>query len=153
MSAYVVDRHHVIYLVKAAEAWNTQVLWRGRWYRLRNANDRLAVARTLWATNIASVCSFYNMRFDRPQLPGPIGESFRRIDHNDLNLYWPKFDPVQVLKSIACYEYQSCLLPNWELTLAATFCKHLHAHAITLLPGYDKAEWGAPLPFARIEEE
>jgi len=151
MSAYVVDRHHVIYLVKAAAAWGVIVPWRKFLFHLESKETQLMVARVLWATNIASVCHRYDTRPDDPELPGPTGETFY-IGRDDLRLFWRRYDPIQVLKSIACYEYQSCELPHWEKTFAAAFCRRLRTYAIAHLPGYDRAEWGAPLPFTRIEE-
>lgn len=51
-------------------------------------------------------------------------------------------DPVTILKSLACYEYQSCEHPAWEASEAKAFCEALRDAVITMLPGYDAAPWG-----------
>lgn len=47
--------------------------------------------------------------------------------------------PVEVLKTIACYEYQSCEHPEWHESEARAFCGSLRLEAIHHLPGYDDA--------------
>jgi len=143
MSAYVVDPHHVVYLVRAAGAWEVCVPWRRQLWDLRVWSAQEAMARVLWATNVASVCHRYGLRPDAPDLPGA-----RYVTPRDLDLDWDwsRFDPVQVLKSVACYAYQSCELPHWELTLAAAFCRRLEAAAIPRLHGWEGRVWGAPWP-------
>lgn len=56
----------------------------------------------------------------------------------------PGLDPVQVLKAIACYEYQSCEHPEWETSEAHEFCRALRHRTIDRLPGYDEAAWEIP---------
>lgn len=46
---------------------------------------------------------------------------------------------VEVLKTIACYEYQSCEHPGWHDSEAHAFCQALRHTMISELPGYDKA--------------
>ena len=50
--------------------------------------------------------------------------------------------PVEVLKIISCYEYQSCEHPQWEDSEAHCFCRALRKSTIDRLPGYDEAPWG-----------
>jgi len=49
--------------------------------------------------------------------------------------------PVEILKMLDCYEYQSCEHPGWEHSEAKVFCNALRHRAIRLLPGYDEAPW------------
>jgi hypothetical protein len=49
--------------------------------------------------------------------------------------------PVDVLKLISCFEYQSCEHAEWEESEAFAFCKSLQSKMIGLLPGYDQAKW------------
>ena len=56
----------------------------------------------------------------------------------------PRLDPVQVLKAISCYEYQSCEHPEWEQSEAHDFCRVLRHAAVNALPGYDDAAWEVP---------
>mgnify|MGYP001575111209 CR=1 FL=1 len=149
MSAYIVDREHIAYLIDAALS---RRIMRGasefRWYvgsvgyslRFDNAT---AVGQMLWDENISSIQARYpDTRADMSNAPGPIGETFE-YEHR-LNAFAPAPDPVQVLKSVACYEYQSCEHGGWAASSAYTFCDALRHAAITALPGYDAAEWGAP---------
>jgi hypothetical protein len=50
-------------------------------------------------------------------------------------------EPVQVLKAIKCYEYQSCEHPSWEDSEARSWCNHLRLAAIEHLPGFEAAKW------------
>jgi len=49
--------------------------------------------------------------------------------------------PVQTLKAIACYEYQSCEHAEWEQSEAKAFCDALTKRMISKLPGYEEAAW------------
>ena len=49
--------------------------------------------------------------------------------------------PLQALKLIGCYEYQSCEHPEWETSEARSFCEALRTHTICRLPGYEEALW------------
>jgi hypothetical protein len=51
------------------------------------------------------------------------------------------YSPVELLKIVKCYEYQSCETPDWETTEAHNFCAALKDQLIHLLPGYDEAPW------------
>ncbi len=48
-------------------------------------------------------------------------------------------DPLEILKAIACYEYQACETPDWEQSEAAAFCRALRLRTIYELPGYTEA--------------
>lgn len=50
--------------------------------------------------------------------------------------------PVEILKQIDCYEYQSCEHPEWESSESHSFCQALRHCTIDRLPGYDEAPWG-----------
>jgi hypothetical protein len=158
MSAYIVDRQHILYLVRAAMSHrlnpsHSHARW--IWNRNREAgtyesgelmcNDyehAAQVANMLWRENIKSVSHRYPHESSET-LPGPINEQFV-IEPTDIHCMWETFDPVQVLKALACYEYQSCEHPEWEDSEAFAFCKSLEKSAICVLPGYEEAEWGAP---------
>jgi hypothetical protein len=108
--------------------------------------DRAAdVANMLWRENIKSVAYRYPGDKTSATLPGPTGEDFA-ITAADFPAF-SHLEPVQVLCSLACYEYQTCEHPEWEASESHTFCEALRHAAISALPGYDKAEWGAPKKF------
>jgi len=48
--------------------------------------------------------------------------------------------PVEILKAISCYEYQSCETPDWKQSEAAAFCEMLRVLMVHQLPGMDEAD-------------
>jgi hypothetical protein len=153
MSAYIVDKHHITYLIAAA--FSRAILphgggftWyhQGQWHELPAGDyDRAAeVANLLWRENVASVSARYPNE-SSATLPGPIAKDFV-IQPSDIRRLFETFDPVQVLKSCDCYEYQSCEHDGWEDSEAHNFIEGLGRRAISALPGYEAAEWGAPEP-------
>jgi hypothetical protein len=92
----------------------------------------------------------------RHNLPGPCDEDFKLMARDiEGNEHRPAFrydlNPVQVLKSCNCYEYQTCEHPGWKRSQAHTFIETLKATAIRKLAGYEKADWGWPGRLAKIE--
>lgn len=156
MSAYMVDRDHVRFLVSAARLYarkGSRFGWYfdGKWTYLDpiNRDEASALGQLLWNANLKSINARYPDTVGKPEnAPGPVDETFIYAHSKD----WP-FDmvaAVQVLKSISCLEYQSCEFDGWEASEARAVCKALENAAINALPGYDDAEWGAPeLPAAR----
>lgn len=49
--------------------------------------------------------------------------------------------PVEGLKLLDCYEYQSCEHPAWSDSEARRFCESLRRALIASLPGYGEAPW------------
>jgi hypothetical protein len=147
MSAFICDKGHFVYLVKAAAHISR---FSFSWYhdnkstRL-NAADReqLAdVANMLYRENLASVSYRYPGDKTSATLPGPcVTEA---ITARDFLRPIPHIKPVQVLKSISCLEYQSCEHPGWKESEAYTFLRSLEQSAINALPGYEDAPWGFP---------
>jgi len=156
MSAYVVDRNHILYLLEAATANMNHIGGAHRFYWHHNDeahyleacdfDEMERVANMLWQENVRSVMYRYP-NDSMSELPGPIGEDYR-ITRNDFHLTWLLIDPVQVLKACKCYEYQSCEHPAWESSEAYAFIQTLKEDAISALPGYDGAVWGVPAPYS-----
>jgi len=152
MSAFIVDRHHIVYLVKAACSRQIApygITWShdGKRYELKHhTHDREAMARIanrLWRENVKSVSTRYP-DLTEGELPGPIGETYLiRVD-DLMRMVWNRFDPTQVIKSCHCYVYQSCEHDGGETSEAYAFIKSLESSCMHSLPGYDSAEWGAP---------
>ena len=88
----------------------------------------------LLAQNYASVNFRYEDKEESPLY------RFRPVAH------LPHLRPVQILKALACYEYQSCETPDWEQTEAHAFCEALRHRVIGQLPGYDDAGWDLTPP-------
>ena len=151
MSAYVVDREHVSYLVEAANSHKIGCRdgYNFSWYCKQSGNrislngNRVEAGQMLWNQNVKSVKYRYPDCKDN-DLPGPIGEDFIYKPSDSTKWWMHNFDPIQVLKSCACYGYQSCEYPEWEESEAFAFIKSLKDHAISALPGYEKAKWGGP---------
>ncbi len=153
MSAYVVDRSHILFLIFAAEsAASNQSAFRwfhaGQWHELkRNDTPRaVAVANMLWAECVKSVSHRYPS--DKPdELPGPINENYL-VTAKDFEIApasWVTVSEPQIFKSLHCYEYQSCEHDGWKTSEAHAFCRALESATIRGLAGYEEAEWGPPL--------
>jgi hypothetical protein len=155
MSAYIVDRKHILYLVEAAMSHRITKYGPFSWYH-GNPQQRgelgstdyahaADVANMLWRENIASVSARYpNESSD--SLPGPTGGSFVIKEADFAGTCFEQFDPVQVLKACDCYHYQSCEHDDWKSSEAKAFVDSLRANAWHELQGYDAAKWGAPEP-------
>lgn len=149
MSAYIVDRETIRYLVQSGiEAGFQHHLGRKmRWYHDgvshwlddRNATE---VGQMLWDENIASVA--YRYPDSIPEgLPGPVNDSGYSYFHEDIAVGY-RWDPVQILKAADCYQYQSCEHPGWWNSSAREFIDVLRKLAWTKVAGYEDAEWGHP---------
>lgn len=117
MSAFNVSDKHLSYLASAALL-----------YRCGGETDGEKIVVMLRAANNESV----NARYADGGMAVNETPVFRRT----LDV-----SPVQVLKAIRCYEYQSCEHEGWTGSEAWTFCERLTATAMGKLPGYDAAAW------------
>jgi hypothetical protein len=164
-----VDREHVRYLVNAALRLSRSDTFRWFWnidhetgsymscdLPRRDRQRAAAVGQLLWNACIRSVAHRYP-HDTVPDLPGPIGESYEYSTHHEDP--HRVMDPVQVLKTCDCYEYQACESPEYADSEAAAFIQSLRKSAVGRLPGYEEAKWGAPDPqrpdpleLARIEK-
>lgn len=153
MSAYMVDREHIRFLVSAARRFA-----RGRdgcfgwvkdgqqsWSQFAGFNQDAAsdLGQILWTANLDSIEARYPDTKGKPErMPGRIGEVYIYAHAKD----WPSdmIDMVQVLKSVRCLVYQCNEYEGWEKSEAFRICEALQSAAINSLTGYDKAKWGAP---------
>ena len=148
MSAYIVDRNHIRFLVESATAmthpyhrpfkWWIPSLRRARLLRSGNATE---VGQMLWDENIASVRYRYSSDPDG-DLPGPIDEDFVYLHQEPRLPFRPT--PAEVLKAADCYYYQSCEHPEWSQSDSLAFINALRAAAWAKVEGYEEAPWGAP---------
>lgn len=161
MSAYMVAREHVQYLVDAAMSYrlfghdHTVMQWHhgGKSHTLTSTDFATAskVGQMLWDENRLSIEQRYpDSREDFvANAPGPVGEEFVYGQHR--RMPGEPFDPVQVIKSCHCYEYQACEHPGWGESEAKAFVDKLAKSATNALPGYEDAEWGPPKSvYARV---
>lgn len=55
-------------------------------------------------------------------------------------------NPIQVLKTAKCFEYQACEHDGWHNSKANRFVGRLKDEAIGRLNGYEEAQWGYTRP-------
>ena len=137
MSAFIVEKTHINFLVHAAALLSRNTFtwyWEGR----KRLEDFDPAGQLLWEENIRSV-QFRYPSIPREELPGPIGESFEYVHENQL--FSSKINPVAVLKAITGYSYQACETDDWKESEAHAFVESLKSLAISKLPGYEEAEW------------
>ena len=161
MSAYVVGREHIIYLVEAGLVlpnWgrrHSHITWiwnidgeyedikRGELYPA-DYEAAQRVGQMLWDENLASVRYRYPDSPDK--LPGPIDCDYQYPETTPPFMH---IDPIQVLSSCDCYGYQSCEHDGWATSEAKAFIGALQQRAWMALPGYEDAKWGAPEPYGK----
>ena len=156
MSAYMVDREHIDFLVHACLApmvlkhYSAFCWWHnGKRRELSCGATReelAAVGQMLWDENARSVRFRYPDCSD-DDLPGPIGESM--VYEPSPAQFWsmpPLEFLVAVFKACDCYNYQACETPDWEQSEAFAFIQALRCSCWRSLPGYEDADWGAPAP-------
>ncbi len=135
MSAYICPKTHIVYLVTAAVALDPHCI----------ASDAAGMARAatvLWQANFRGV----RQRYPNDYPSG--GEGVYHVTAADIILEQgkptKKVDAVQLLKSARCYEYQTSDDSAYESSEAAAIMECIIDRAISHLPGYESAVWGAP---------
>jgi hypothetical protein len=163
MSAYMVDREHVVYLVEAsishalARGDGGRMRWRGvigqdmggGFCELRctaTADERAAVGNMLWRANEESIRARYPQCKTAADFPGNGRDAATgyTLTGSDFGRPPARVDPVQVLKSCNAFRYQACEHAGWDASEACSFIDALREKAISCLPGYEDASWGAP---------
>jgi hypothetical protein len=148
MSAYVVSSDTIDYLVAAASRYNESfysplptnvhdaatlaaapMTYDGNSYPINGITGTDLIGSILLAQNVRSVNCRYKQSEAIPEY------HYTHVPFSDI-------DPVAVLKSIACLQYQSCETDDYEGSFAADILRRLEAAAINALPGYDAAPWG-----------
>lgn len=148
MSAYIVDRDHIAYLVAVAASYNRghggpfswwcEAIESRRQFEGRGGD----VGQILWDECIKSVSARYP-NDETATLPGPRDDPYT-FTGSDVPTQHGPINPVDVFGAIRCYTYQSCAHDDWEKSEAHGFCEALKDATIRRLPGSDSAAWGAP---------
>jgi len=135
MSAYIVEKEHIIYMVKA---WQLDEMK----YSSHGPSDiQLAeICTMLWQENVRSV----NYRYSRRNKLSDYvvtGEEYA-------SLQWDCIEWPQVMQSVSCYQYQSCEHKGWRKSKAYQWTEDLyHIAARHVLEGQNLGLlWGAPNP-------
>lgn len=130
MSAFIVSRAHICYLVTAALH---------RDFRCIEDYDQAdALGQMLWDENVKSVQARY-ASCSIEQLPG-VAEDEPLAYGTHTNSTRP-IEPAQLLKACDCYDYQSCEHPGYDQSQAKELIEELRAMAWHKVPGYDAAQW------------
>lgn len=128
MSAYIVSDEHINVLTASIYGLvpypTLQSLMTTEYLREPGARDR--IGQILRDENVRSV----NRRYDEDDM---VFYQFEEPSH--------RFSSVEVLKALACYEYQSCEAKGWEISVARALCAELRLAIIRHLPGYEEAAW------------
>ena len=118
MSAFVVSKSHIDSLIAAA------MVLRRDYLDFCKLDE---IGQMLWNENHKSVNSRYNEK-----TAVPVYHYTGRPNH---------LTPVEVLKAVACLEYQSCEHEGWGESQAKKWLAALSEAAISALPGYEAAAW------------
>lgn len=168
MSAYMVDRNHVQYLVQSAfdisvhnranriadtfrYCHDDDGIATHRALRTGDWDEATRIGQMLWDENRRSIEARYadtrgGDEVFRQNAPGPVGETYH-FEYTPTNY---AFDPLQVICSCQCYEYQACEHREWETSEAHTFIRALIEYAIGAIDGINDRKWGAPQPHGSI---
>lgn len=139
MSAFVVNMEHIAAMVHAGLTYRRygEIQWSVPDQTSRSTglteDTATETGRMLVRQNVRSV----NHRYRDNDDPDELAAEFEYKPSTARNM-----TPVEVLKLIACYEYQACESPDWRRTEAHEFCQALRNRLIGFLPGYDAAPWG-----------
>lgn len=152
MSAYLVDRHHIAYLVHAMMDNHSFKSWLRHRANIQN-DEALAVymCNELTRENVASIEGRYPDTVGHSEnMPGDteLTEPWTSSEYH--SYFWHGQDPVQVAKAVACYQYQSCEHEGWQESFARKMTDALESAQWRRMPKYDNAEWGAPEPASGI---
>lgn len=128
MSAWIVSKKHIDYLVTAAIQ-----------AELLDGISPDECGRLLWRENLLSVADRYPDDTDGTR-PGPVG--FR--DADVLTYTWtetPVLTGGALGKTVGCYRYQSCEHPEWDGSFADVLTERLYA-PVEHLDYPDDVPWG-----------
>ena len=140
MSAFVVDKAHINAMVNAGLSVRYKPL---HWYtkdeesHVLNDENADEVGQMLLDECVRSVSHRYD---DSPRTDLPSRSDAEYIMPFSFKPFYQPLPPVQMLKLISCYEYQTCEHQEWKDNEAHAFCHALRSATINRLPGYEEAE-------------
>lgn len=143
MSAYLVDPEHIHTLVRAGFPGRLgMITW------LSGDDSAPTPANGLLDSGP------HRMRALRPESASAVGQLLldanaasvnTRYRENETYVYDYQrpahvFEPIEILKAIDGFNYQSCEAPGWETSEAHRYCYQLRETMIRRLPGYSAAD-------------
>lgn len=123
MSAYLVSKETIDAIV---------TFWKFGGYERHTDKEATQTGQMLWEENARSV----NARY-RENDPTPHYQYKEKLVHNGKRLA-----PVDIIKLVECWQYQTCETDNYRETPAWRLSEHILSEAIRQLPGYEEAPWG-----------
>lgn len=144
MSAFMCDFGHIDFLVKAVRAFDIRLAYipaaegPGLDHVDLRSLSNTELGRLLVGTNLTSMIARYGDGLDESERSMPERYTYRSSSE--------PLDPVQILKAVACYEYQCCEYDGWSKSLAHDLLQRVQAYAISALPGYASAQWEISRP-------
>jgi hypothetical protein len=143
MSAFVVSKAHIDALVTAALESDS---WAFFWYHDDDRHEldytnTDAIGAMLWAENVRSVQHRYpDILEDSTDYPGPI--DFQPEHVFAYRWCWLSVPPVEALKALRCYQYQSCEHPDWPTSSAHALCDTLQDVLVSTPPRLPRSPLG-----------
>ncbi len=150
MSAYMVSRAHIAYLVAAARQYSRgpfgfSWFFRGQRFELGGTRQHAdSLGRLLWEENARSIRERYPDSHE-----DMVGGVWYAHPLQATLECLPAPESLQVLQACACFEYQACEASDWEESEAFAVVQALRKAAIYRLPGYEDRAWGAPEAWER----
>ena len=132
MSAYIVEKRLIGYIIGCDRYMETA----GFFNRDRTPVEQ---AQALRDENIRSVLHRYPQT-TKQTAPGASDKESVFCEEDILSIGGDSFDPLQLLKSITCLEYQSCEQDEWDQCQAKKYLDGLRADAVRMLPGWNAAK-------------
>lgn len=151
MSAFIVQKAHIDALLSTAMAWDRYgpLVWliespgsdssgyqegepwgpgTMQWYETNKRELSRDTAGRVGAMLLAENQRSVNHRYaeDDIEIPYEFKETWA-------------LKPIEVLKALDCFEYQSCEHQEWHASEAKTFCEALRRRAIHMMVDYDDA--------------
>ena len=147
MSAFMVGREHIAYLVSAAQKmahtrYGFKWYWKDESFKMDTCDRDQAgrVGQMLWDANLESINARDPDTVGKPvNIPGRVGETYIYAHSRPWRM--DEIGHVQLFKAIQCLMYQSCEYAGWETSQALAFLRALSSATIHNLPGYDDAAW------------
>lgn len=131
MSAFVVSKQHVAAIVQAYERTP---------YCEINERDRFASTPLHWTEALATMLFAENVRSVRHRYRDRTPQALVEFTISDI-AGAPTLEPAAVLKLVDSLEYQSCECDDYRTTEAYKALDRIRGSIISILPGYQTAEW------------
>jgi hypothetical protein len=148
MSAFVLSKKHIDLMVKTAVEGprdrDPQSMWNWGGFNMLSTLGYASAnkfGQALVDENLKSIHYRYPDTVADPSgTPGPIKRYYEK--RYKFKEYPFALTCVEMLKAIACYEYQTCEHDEWKDSQVYKACQTLTETVVSSLPGYDAAPWG-----------